>query len=241
MALHAVDRTSLADRVFEQLTREILEGRYAPGDALPAERSLSEVLGVNRHVVREALTRLEQAGLVRVVQGGRTTVLDPRESGGLDLLVLLARHAPTGSAAGPLLAAVMEMRAGMGAEAAGLCAERADEATRQGLLELAEDLAAARTGQELLEGDERFWRLVVDGSGNLAYQLAFNSLLRAVHANIDLSLDRLREELARGDHRRPIAAAIGARDPQRAAQAARDALMPVPERPRNRKRRQEGR
>src|SRR5436309_9846597 len=92
MELRLVEKESLADKVFEQLTAEIVSGRSAPGSALPSERKLSETLGVNRHVVREALKRLEQVGLIRISQGGATKVLDFRRTGGLDLLAVVAEH-----------------------------------------------------------------------------------------------------------------------------------------------------
>ncbi|MEA2214840.1 MAG: Bacterial regulatory protein gntR family, partial [Solirubrobacteraceae bacterium] len=44
MALHAVQKRSLPDKVFEQLTVEIVSGRYSPGATIPSERDLSEVL-----------------------------------------------------------------------------------------------------------------------------------------------------------------------------------------------------
>ena len=104
MALRAVEKRSLPDKVFEQLTAEIVSGRYPPGATIPSERDLSEVLAVNRHVVREAVKRLEQIGLVRVVQGGRTKVLDFRRTAGLDLLAVVAEHAEPVEALLPLLA-----------------------------------------------------------------------------------------------------------------------------------------
>src|SRR3954462_5974607 len=47
-----------------------------PGESLPSERRLAEVLGVSRPAVREAIKRLTQAGLVEVRQGDATTVRD---------------------------------------------------------------------------------------------------------------------------------------------------------------------
>jgi DNA-binding FadR family transcriptional regulator len=179
MPLAPVQKRSLPDEVFEQLTAEIVSGRYAAGDTIPSERELSEVLRVNRHVVREAVKRLEQIGLVKVVQGGRTKVLDFPTTAGLDLLAVLA-----------------------------------------------EQLAVAGTAEAVLELDQRFWQRVLDGAGNLAYQLAFNTLIRTVHAHMQLSAPWLEQELSRGDHRRPIAAAIAAGDGERAALATREALTP---------------
>jgi DNA-binding FadR family transcriptional regulator len=223
MSLRAVERRSLPDKVFEQLLSEIVSGRYPPGATVPSERELSETLGVNRHVVREAIKRLEQVGLVRVTQGGRTTVLDFHGTAGLDLLALVAEHAEADGALLPLLAAALEMRAGIGVDLARLCAERASPQVGKDLLEISQKLRTAG-GEELLELDRRFWQRVLDGVGNLAYQLAFNSLIRAVHARRGLSLPWLEQELERTDYRRPIAAAIATADADSAASAARRAL-----------------
>jgi GntR family transcriptional repressor for pyruvate dehydrogenase complex len=226
MALHTVDRRSLPDRVFEQLTAEIVGGGYPVGAAIPSERELSALLGVNRHVVREAVKRLEQVGLVRGTQGGRTTVLDHRLTAGLDVLALLAEHVREVEPLLPLLVAALEMRAGIGADLVRLCAERAAPELRAELPAMAERIRVAGSGEELLALDEAFWRVILDGAGNLAYQLAFNSLIRAVHARVEISLPWLEDELRRSQHRAPIAAAIAAGDPQAAELAARNALTP---------------
>jgi DNA-binding FadR family transcriptional regulator len=226
VGLHAVDKRSLPDQVFEQLTAAIMAGTYSPGAAIPSERALSDMLGVNRHVVREAIKRLEQIGLVHVTQGGRTTVLDYRETAGLDLLALVAEHGKATEGLAPLLAAALEMRAGIGSDVARLCAERAKPQLGQELLAIAARLAETNDDEELLELDRRFWQLMLDGAENLAYQLAFNSLIRAVHARRELSLPLLEQELARSGHRRPIAAAIAAGDAKAARREARSALTP---------------
>ncbi len=226
MALQAVQKSSLPDKVFEQLAGEILSGRYEPGATILSERDLSEVLAVNRHVVREAVKRLEQVGLVRVAQGGRTRVLDFRRTAGLDVLALVAEHAEPTEALLPLMLGVLEMRAAIGADLARLCALRAGTEVGGELLEIAELLDATRAGSELLALDERFWRCVLDGSGNLAYQLAFNSLIRALHSRLEMGLPWLERELSRSDFRRPIAEAIASGDPESAASATRDALTP---------------
>jgi DNA-binding FadR family transcriptional regulator len=227
MALQPVEKRSLPDRVFEQLTAEIVGGAYAPGAAIASERELSEVFAVNRHVVREAIKRLEQIGLVKVAQGGRTKVLDFRHSAGLDLLAVVAEHAEVVEGMLPLLTAALEMRAGIGADLARLCAERAGGDVRRDLVGLCDELARVREGVELLELDNRFWQRVLDGAGNLAYQLAFNSLIRTVHAHLHLGVAWIEEELRRGCYRRPIAAAIAAGDAERASATTREALTPT--------------
>src|SRR3954449_13171738 len=79
--------STLSGQIYSRLRAEILGDRYEAGDALPSERRLSEDLETSRHVIREALKRLQQAGLVAISQGGATRVRDWRHHGGLELLL----------------------------------------------------------------------------------------------------------------------------------------------------------
>ena len=227
--LGPVQTRSLPDEVFGQLLGEIVGGRYAPGETLPGERGLSDVFQVNRHVLREALKRLEQVGLVKTVHGGGTKVLEFRRTAGLDLLAVVAEHPQALEGILPLLRSALQMRAVIGVDVVRLCALGASDELRAGLLDAGDALAAAGRGVKLLPLDQRFWQLLLDGAGNVAYQLAFNSLIRAVHAVPDLSVGWLKRELERCDYRRPIARAIAAHDPDAAAAAGRDALAPAAE------------
>src|SRR5437870_2972257 len=78
--------TSLADRVAERLAEEIRAGRWPVGSKLPTEVRLVEQLGVSRTVVREAISRLRNAGLVEPRQGSGVFVLQPMTAP-LDLAV----------------------------------------------------------------------------------------------------------------------------------------------------------
>lgn len=54
---------------YDMLKRGILSGEFAPGQSL-VETALAEWCGVSRTPIREALTRLEQDGLVHHSEGG---------------------------------------------------------------------------------------------------------------------------------------------------------------------------
>ena len=58
MALQPVTRRSVPEEVFEQIAADVLSGEMQPGEALPSERQLADVLGVSRPAVREGLKRL---------------------------------------------------------------------------------------------------------------------------------------------------------------------------------------
>ena len=60
---------SLADQIFIELENNILTGVYSRGDIF-TEMNLSEMLGVSRTPVREAIRRLEQERLVDITTKG---------------------------------------------------------------------------------------------------------------------------------------------------------------------------
>lgn len=68
------NRDGLVDRVVHAIEAQILDGRLAVGTKLPPERIFSEVLGVSRPVVREAVRILTARGQLQTQHGVGTTV-----------------------------------------------------------------------------------------------------------------------------------------------------------------------
>jgi DNA-binding GntR family transcriptional regulator len=68
----------LGDEVYALLGEAILDGRLSAGERL-RDQELAEWLGVSRTPVREALQRLERAGLVEVAPNRYTRVSVPNE------------------------------------------------------------------------------------------------------------------------------------------------------------------
>ncbi|MBX3191132.1 MAG: FadR family transcriptional regulator [Labilithrix sp.] len=97
-------RTRAADHVFVQLAGAILRGQLASGQPLPPERDLATRFDISRVLVREAIHRLKDLGLVRVKQGGQTIVLDPDDATDPRVMALALELAPPdGTAARDLL------------------------------------------------------------------------------------------------------------------------------------------
>nr|HID12237.1 GntR family transcriptional regulator [Anaerolineae bacterium] len=65
-------------QIAESLLDRIESGDLAPGDRLPSERSLSEMLSVNRMTLRRALRMLETRGLLIRRRGDGTYVAEPK-------------------------------------------------------------------------------------------------------------------------------------------------------------------
>lgn len=66
---------NLTEGVVAQLRARIVDGGLTPGEKLPSESELMEEFSVSRTVVREALSRLQAAGLVETYRGRGTFVL----------------------------------------------------------------------------------------------------------------------------------------------------------------------
>jgi len=65
-------------QIAEGLISQIESGELAPGDRLPAERELSEKLGVNRMTLRRALQVLEAQGVILRKHGIGTYIAEPK-------------------------------------------------------------------------------------------------------------------------------------------------------------------
>jgi DNA-binding FadR family transcriptional regulator len=87
-------RTLAADPVFDALAGAILRGKFTPGGPLPPERELAALFNVSRLIVRQALHRLREIGLVRGGQGGQSIVLDPETSNDPRIVALTMQLAP---------------------------------------------------------------------------------------------------------------------------------------------------
>lgn len=152
--------SGLADQIVEDLKRRMLSGRIAPGEKLPGENGLVEEFGVSRTVVREAVSRLQAAGLVETFQGRGSFVLEvPERTPGLrevrshrDVLDL------------------MDFRIGVETEAAGLAALRRTDHQLKGIERALDDFR--RVGDDpgrSVEADFAFHLKVAVASGNRFY------------------------------------------------------------------------
>ncbi|MEU1205467.1 GntR family transcriptional regulator [Nocardia sp. NPDC005825] len=175
MDIAPISRMAVPDIAYVRIVEEILSGRVPAGEALPAERELALAFQVNRHAIREALKRVQQAGLIRIAHGGKTRVLNWRENARLETLsdIVAAGVVP------PLeiMRDIAVMRRSIGSDAARLCAANATTEQLERIESIARDFPEDGPVEKYGEADLAFWVAVIDGCGNLAYRLALNSLV----------------------------------------------------------------
>lgn len=230
MVLTPITKRLVPDDVFEQLVTEVVDGGLSPGDSLPSERRLAELLGVSRPAVREALQRLSATRLVEVRHGGSTTVRDYQRHAGLDLLPrLLVRNGELDpDVARSILEARLTIAPHVTRIAAGR-ARRAPEAAREHLLDTVEFLAAANDPVGRQHAALAFWDAVVDLADSIVFRLMFNNLRQAYEPAMVPLAPLLDFEVTNLDGYRAVSAALLSGDAAAAGAAADTLLRPATE------------
>jgi GntR family transcriptional repressor for pyruvate dehydrogenase complex len=161
--------------------------------------------------IREALGRLEQLRLVEVRHGSPTRVLDWKQSGGLDSLML----ADAGDAS--ILRDLFEARRLLLVEAGRLAAERGDAEAADDLRALAGAVALAHDTSSALLTDWSFMAALVEAAGNLVFQLIMNSVRQLYLPRAEAFAGIVSEPQRLAPLYAEVAEAIAARDADAAA------------------------
>lgn len=225
MALQPVNRRSVPEDVFEQIVAEVLNGEMKPGDALPSERRLAEVLGVSRPAVREALKRLTSTGLVDIRQGDTTTVRDFRRHAGLDLLPRLLFRA--GELDIAVVRSILETRLHNGPKVAELAAARRGPELAALLDATIDDLSAETDPVQRQRHALTFWDHLVDGADSIAFRLMYNTLRATYEPALPALAVMMAAEVGHPEAYRAIADAVRTGNTDAAAAAARALLEPA--------------
>ncbi len=151
---------NLTQQVVERISNLMATGILAPGEKLPAEAEIVRQQGVSRTVVREAISKLQAAGLVETKHGIGTFVRDNTNQPNFGI------RAGTLATSRDVLA-MLEVRISLETEAAALAAmRRTDEhlaEMRRALDSFQEHLA---NGGETVNADFQFHLAIAKATGN---------------------------------------------------------------------------
>ncbi len=199
-------------RVARRIADLVARGEVNPGDKLPSERDLAEMLQVSRPTVREAMIALEVSGLIEIRTGSGIYVLE--------------RHAnPVLADGGMGPFEILEMRMLLEPEAAALAAKRISDAQLEALGQVLADMQRSEMTPDVEQHDRRFHTLIARATENGAIEATVDWLwqLRAGAQLNQAFHQRILEEgiyPVLGQHTE-IFEAIKARDSQNARQAMR--------------------
>ncbi len=82
-ALRPVQTQRASEAIYEQIKDLIISGQFKPGDRLPSERSLIDMLQRSRPTIREALRMLEREGFIRTVPGTNGAIVQELSADGV--------------------------------------------------------------------------------------------------------------------------------------------------------------
>lgn len=198
--------TSLRYQVIMSIRHAIVSGVFSPGQRLP-EKTLCEMTGVSRTLVREALRQLESERLIQVIphRGPFVAEISPEEA-----------------------RSIYQLRAELEGLASELFAGNAGDAERAALREAFEGIRKAYASPEAtvkVDAKNRFYECLFDGAGN--EPLA--EMLRMVNTRVSLLRAKSLQAPGRTDDSlaelQSLMEALDARDPDRARAVSRDHVV----------------
>lgn len=181
MTFTKVKQERLADAITRQLESLILEGVLRPGDRLPPERELSQELDVSRPSLREALQKLETAGLVETRHGGGTFIKNAFASVLSDPLTDLFERHPEAALD------FVEFRMTLDGTVAYYAALRSTEEDRAILTQRFRAIEASHAGDDPArdaERDAEFHLAIAEASHNVVLLHVMRSLLELLRKGV---------------------------------------------------------
>ncbi len=210
-------RRNVHSQVADRIGLSIVRGDIAPGEALPAELKICEMLAVSRTVVREAIRMLTGKGLVESRAKSGTRVRPPEEWNHLDPDVL--RWLLETTDLDSYLAKLFQLRHAVEPAATAMAATCSTAEDRAQLHAAYDGMAAARTNEDFVASDIAFHKTI--------YIATRNEFFWPIAQMFEITLSPSLTIAATGDHRprslvehRDVVEAIEQRDPEAARQAA---------------------
>jgi DNA-binding FadR family transcriptional regulator len=213
-------RRNLVGTVSAQLREAVASGELKPGDKLPSEAGLTQRFGVSRTVIREAIASLRADGLVEARHGVGVFVLSSQGVGGLSLQPFEKERISS-------VIEVLELRAAVETEAAGLAALRRSPAQEEAVFECYGEFGKLiAEGKPTTAADFAFHLAIADASNNPRFREFLEVMGRDVIPRAVFEAGSGERAAAAylkriQDEHKHIAEAISARDEEAAREAMR--------------------
>jgi GntR family transcriptional repressor for pyruvate dehydrogenase complex len=182
---------SRVEATMRRMETALLDGAWAAGVRLPAERALAERYDVSRNTVREAIQRLIARGLLQSRRGAGVYVTDRlRTSVASPWGELIADHPA-------LREDILEFRRVLEGATAYFAAMRATQAERRAIAALMRTLDEARRRDDKLaeaQADAKLHETIAKASHNAMFLHLHASVLGVLREHITASGTGLREE-----------------------------------------------
>ncbi|KIC41702.1 GntR family transcriptional regulator [Ruegeria sp. ANG-S4] len=220
MPFQKVQTEKLSLTVVRQIELLILRGILRPGERLPSERELAERMGVSRPSLREAISDLQEQGLLTAKAGSGIYVAEVLGSAFSPALIrLFGNHE---EAVFDYLSFRRDME-GLAAERAARTGSDSDLKVVQTILDKMETAHARNDTEEEAHLDAQFHMAIIEASHNVVMlhmmRSMFDLLRQGVFYNRQIMFDQRTTRDAILDQHRAIYTALQDRDPGGARRA----------------------
>lgn len=165
-----IKKETAVDKVAKQLRSLIENGEYKPGDKLPSERALCEMMAVSRIAVREAIRDLVAKNLLEVRAGNGTYVKTVTANDFVDPLMVKLMNGYT-------VRDLIEFREMIELSCCRLAVQRATDGDLDALWQILESMKQQLSEhKDYLAADLEFHNLIAKASGNKILVLVLNSV-----------------------------------------------------------------
>jgi GntR family transcriptional repressor for pyruvate dehydrogenase complex len=214
-----IERKSVTTQVYDQLKQNILNGTWTPGQKIPSEKELVNLLGVSRITVREALKQLVSIGLIEARQGEGTFVKQLEADSYMNELlpfIVLNREE---------VIELIKYREIIEVGAVALAVERADAADIRALEKNVRQHEQYKDNWEQASHVDMEFHLLIAKASKNPFVIKANSLMKDVfHAVMDQIVEEMGTEHGLFYHKK-IIAAIKAKDTELAVASMKEHLI----------------
>lgn len=225
MPFQKISAEKLSHSVVKQVEQLILRGILRPGERLPSERELAEKLGVSRPSLRDALSELQETGLLSARAGAGIFVADVLGSSFSPALMrLFSTH---DEAVFDYIAFRKDLE-GLAAERAATMATDTDLMVINTIFEKMEAAQAKRSADDEAKLDAQFHMSICEASHNVVMLHMMRSMYELLREGVFYNRQIMFKHRTSREHlmaqHRAINDALQARDAAGAKQAVHDHL-----------------
>ncbi len=148
-----------SQKVYDYIEELVISGEIKPGERLPSEAKLGEILNVSRVSVRAGIEKLSAIGLVRKKKGGGTYVHKPKHDNYLSVFTPTLLHNTD-------YLEMMEIRRALDSLSVQLCAKNITEAGINKLGDIIDQMASLEHEADFFDLDKKFHLLISKYSKN---------------------------------------------------------------------------
>ncbi|PKL74294.1 MAG: hypothetical protein CVV27_21235 [Candidatus Melainabacteria bacterium HGW-Melainabacteria-1] len=230
MTVERIKKISVVEQAIGKIYDLIRTQNLKANDRLPPERELSEMLGISRNSLREAIRVLDMLGIIRVDQGSGMVIDATKVSDSvtrhLSFALLLNRDK---------LRELFEARLVIETECAGLAAERATPADIAALRAAYADLVESRADRAKgIQCEIQLHALTARIAHNVVLEQILSSLRQILRESRETTVPLSGVTMTTVEYQEKIVDAIGRHDKASASALMHEHLVAVAERVRTR-------